>query len=106
MPWLGKLFSCPYCLSHWIIILVMITYSPILVVSKLPWVDWIISGFCLVGITSIQIGIVLNLIPFKPDLTDDEVSLVKKMSDALRTAKGLIQQKEEEIDALKKKLEG
>ncbi len=100
-PWFGKLLSCAYCTSHWIVFIAMIFYHPIVVRSNYYLVDIIVSAFCLVGITAICIGLVTVLIKFEPDLTTEELNLVKKMANALKDAKELIEKQKSEIATLK-----
>lgn len=53
---LGKLFSCPYCLSHYIALLIIIWYRPVVVMSSSIIIDSIISLFTLVAISAIMTG--------------------------------------------------
>lgn len=50
--WLGYLFSCPYCLSHWVSFLVVAVYRPITVSSGMLLVDLVVSVFVIVALAT------------------------------------------------------
>lgn len=58
--WFGELFSCPYCMSHWVGFVLVAIYRPVLVEM---WfiIDLLISVFVLVSISAIVSGLILNL---------------------------------------------
>jgi hypothetical protein len=58
---LGELFECPYCMSHWIALLVMLIYRPQLLSTGHLWPDLVVSWFALVGLGSLVSGILLRV---------------------------------------------
>lgn len=52
--WLGYLFSCPYCLSHWISFLVVAVYRPITVSSGIILADLAVSIFVIVALATVS----------------------------------------------------
>lgn len=46
---LGGLFSCPYCFSHWLAFAAVLLYHPRLIQTSNPIADFIVSAFALVG---------------------------------------------------------
>src|SRR5208337_1909386 len=57
--WLGKRFtfmekllSCPWCFSHWVALVLVLIYRPIVVTAYLP-VDYFISIMVMVALSSI-----------------------------------------------------
>ena len=50
--WLGYLFSCPYCLSHWVSLLVVTVYRPITVSSGMLLADLVVSIFVIVALAT------------------------------------------------------
>ncbi len=50
--WLGYLFSCPYCLSHWVSLLVVAVYRPITVSSGMLLADLVVSIFVIVALAT------------------------------------------------------
>jgi len=58
--WFGELFSCPYCMSHWVGFVLVAIYRPILVEMCFV-IDLLISVFVLVAISAIVSGLILKL---------------------------------------------
>lgn len=49
---IGELFSCPYCMSHWISLIAVLVLKPRIVVSDVPIADYIVSIFFIVAVAS------------------------------------------------------
>ena len=58
--------TCPYCLSHWVAIVLVVAYKVRLVSLWLP-IDYLITAFAVVCIASILSGVILYLIPMNSD---------------------------------------
>lgn len=88
--WLGELVRCPYCLSHWVALVFVVVYRPVLVEMWLP-IDLIVSWFVVVAITAIISGIITTLLPFKA-LVDDNTGEIVRLREALQGAANFIEQ--------------
>lgn len=55
---LGKLISCPYCASHWIGLVMVVYYQPVLVPSPILFFDLAISLFAVVTLSSFATGLI------------------------------------------------
>ncbi len=51
--WLGRLVSCPYCLSHWVSAVLVGMYQPV-VVSLWIGVDLLVSVFIVVALSAFR----------------------------------------------------
>jgi hypothetical protein len=52
--WLGKLFSCPYCFSHWTSFAVVAVFQPVAVsCGFFPLIDYAVSAFVMVSIANL-----------------------------------------------------
>lgn len=58
---LGYLFSCFYCLSHWVVFLGIAIYRPIVVSSGYLVVDWIVSAFFTITISTFISGLMFKV---------------------------------------------
>lgn len=52
--WLGKLFSCGYCMSHWIAFGLVIVYQPRLYYSHCTIVDYFLTVIVISWLASFQ----------------------------------------------------
>lgn len=59
--WLAKLFSCPYCATHWVALAVTAAYF-----SLDPFVLFLAAA-AVVGLSAAFTGLVIWLLPFAPD---------------------------------------
>ena len=59
--WLGYLFSCPYCLSHWISFLVVVVYRPITVSSGMLLADLAVSAFVIVALATMSSWVIYHV---------------------------------------------
>jgi len=57
----GGLFSCPYCLSHWIVVAVMLIWPQKLIGGPIL-ADYILSGFSLIGFNAVFMGLTMRLL--------------------------------------------
>lgn len=60
-PFLGGLFSCPYCLSHWIVFVAMLIWPQRLLGGPI-FADYIFSGFSLIGFNALFMGLAMRLL--------------------------------------------
>ena len=67
--WLGEhneviadLFSCPYCMSHWIALGVMFMYQPLVLDTGNHWPDLAVSWFALIALGSMAAGSILRIL--------------------------------------------
>ncbi len=51
--WIGSLFSCSYCFSHWVALAAVVWYKPRIIVSSVAFVDYFTTWFCLVALASV-----------------------------------------------------
>lgn len=58
---LADLFSCPYCMSHWIALGLMFLYRPLILDTGNQWPDLFVSWFALVGLGSLVSGAILRI---------------------------------------------
>ena len=58
--WLGELFSCPYCMSHWVAGVFVAIYRPT-IIHKWIYIDLTVSLFVIVTISAIISGIILSM---------------------------------------------
>ena len=62
--WLGELFSCPYCTSHWVSFGFVVIYGPLPLASKFidwsfqPVIDFIVTVFATVTIAAFASGLI------------------------------------------------
>ncbi len=61
---IGELFTCPYCFSHWLSIAAVIIYQPRLVTSNILILDLIVSIFVMVTVSSLFCGLVVRAFMF------------------------------------------
>jgi len=61
--WLGKLFSCPYCFSHWTCFVVVAVFKPIVISSGCFFlIDYAASAFVMICLTTLISGFVFQAI--------------------------------------------
>ncbi|WP_215800530.1 DUF1360 domain-containing protein [Pantoea dispersa] len=58
---LGHLFHCFYCLSHWVVFAAMLIYHPTLLNSGWPLVDWIMTAFITLTLTTFVSGMMFKV---------------------------------------------
>lgn len=57
----GHLFHCFYCISHWVVIIGVAIYRPVLISSGAVIVDWIVSAFFTITLAAFFSGIIFNV---------------------------------------------
>lgn len=77
----GHLFKCFYCMSHWIVILGMIIYRPVIISSGYLLVDLIVSVFVTITMTAIICGIIFCVFLTAMTKASKEIALKKSMSE-------------------------
>ncbi|MCG2572613.1 hypothetical protein LVY74_03435 [Acinetobacter sp. ME22] len=58
---LGYLFQCFYCMSHWVVIVMVLIYQPILIHSQFIWIDLMVSIFVCITLTAWMCGAVFQV---------------------------------------------
>lgn len=58
---LGYLFQCFYCLSHWVVFAGMLVYRPYLLHSGMPVIDWIMTAFITLTLTTFVNGMIFKV---------------------------------------------
>ena len=51
-PRLQEMLSCPWCLSHWVSLALVVAYRP-LAVTGVPVLDYIVAAFVMVALASV-----------------------------------------------------
>lgn len=70
----GDLVSCPYCMSHWLVLAAMVSFRPRLLDTGSWFLDYPGTGFALVALSTFVGGLVLraySALP-PPSEPDDE----------------------------------
>jgi hypothetical protein len=89
--WLGKLVSCPYCMSHWVSFALVAWYQPRVVQSGAWPVDLIISAFAIVAICQpVSFAVLHSFKNMEPPMEDPEK---EQLRAALQKARELLVQK-------------
>ena len=57
---MGDLFNCPYCFSHWMALIAAVWYQFEPINKSFVWLNVIVSTFMLVTITSFFCGMILR----------------------------------------------
>ncbi|CAI1766930.1 Uncharacterised protein [Serratia grimesii] len=57
---LGHLFKCFYCMSHWVVIAGMLIYRPTLMNSDIALIDWVMTAFIVLTITTFINGLLFK----------------------------------------------
>lgn len=60
-PMIGHLFQCFYCLSHWTVIAGMAVYHPYLLHSGITAIDWVMTAFITLTITTFVNGLIFKV---------------------------------------------
>jgi len=68
--WWGALFHCPYCLSHWIALALVLVYRPRVIDGPMPVLDEIVSLFVIVALASVWSRLVCDALSSMDQLTD------------------------------------
>lgn len=58
---LGHLFHCFYCMSHWVVFFGMVVYHPDLLHSGLAIVDWLMTAFITLTLTTFINGLMFKV---------------------------------------------
>ncbi|MGR7109792.1 hypothetical protein ACU63B_07445 [Klebsiella aerogenes] len=84
----GCLLSCFYCFSHWVVLVGMAIYRPVLLNSGFWLVDLAVTAFFTIGLTSIFRGIILlmmrNAIAKAIEEKDMKDNIVYSMYNTIR----------------------
>ena len=57
----GHLFHCFYCLSHWVVFGGMAVYRPALLNSGFALIDWVMTAFIVITITTLINGLMFKV---------------------------------------------
>jgi len=71
-PWLGELLHCPYCLSHWIALALVLAYRPSLVRGTFPVLDALVGLFVIVALASVWSRLICDALDAMDRLGDAE----------------------------------
>ena len=58
---IGYLFKCFYCIKHWVIIFGVALYQPRVIMSDFALVDWIVSAFFTITMSSLVSGVMFKV---------------------------------------------
>jgi len=56
--WFGELFSCPYCMNHWLAVSIVAVYRPVIVDSGFYLLDLAVSALVVVALASFGVGLI------------------------------------------------
>ncbi len=59
--WLGKLVTCPLCLSHWVALVAMLVFHPRMFASTSSLADYVATGFALTGLSALFAATIFKL---------------------------------------------
>lgn len=57
----GHLFHCFYCMSHWVVILGILIYRPVILPSGFVVIDWLVSAFFTITLATFTSGLVFKV---------------------------------------------
>lgn len=98
--WLGELFSCYYCTSHWVAIALIAAYRPVVIRMWAP-ADLVVSLFVVVAIAAAAGGAIIRLTPFQQPMADGEFDKrVREIREALQAARKRIIEQDDLIRRL------
>jgi len=60
-PFIGELFSCPYCFSHWVTLAAVLVYRPRLGISPSAILDGLVAGFAMIAISAVVVNTITRL---------------------------------------------
>lgn len=87
--WVGKLFTCPYCMSHWVSFVLVACYQPR--VFQLWWLlDLILSGFAVVAVSALVSGVIVHLVFAESENRRELEQENKELREALERAKQVL----------------
>lgn len=78
--WLGKLISCPYCLSHWVALFAVVFY-PI----SMTFYSTLVTIFAVVAISAIVSGVITVLFPFEQAGDQETITALKRALEEANT---------------------
>lgn len=86
-PWIGKLVSCSYCLSHWLAAFTIIAVGPFRWTGLLL-LDGLITTFSLIGFASIAAGGIAHLLLMREaeiaEMRDKMIETLNGMKQAMK----------------------
>ncbi len=71
-PWLGELLHCPYCLSHWIALALVLAYRPSLVHGAFSVLDGLVSLLVIVALANVWSRLLCDALHAMDRLTDTD----------------------------------
>jgi hypothetical protein len=86
--WLGELASCQYCTSHWLALVFVAIYRPV-IIKQWIIVDLLVSLFSMVAIAAVISGLIIKLATFQgndnpPDKENGDTNRFNNMNNAQR----------------------
>lgn len=100
--WLGGLFSCPYCMSHWISAIAVLL-MPWEVITASLLLDFLVWVFYYVAVSALISGLIMLLIQFSEDEDPTDV-LIQRLTDQIRKMTQELAAKEIENESLREEL--
>lgn len=97
---LGKLFSCPYCMSHWITFVAVGIYQPRVVQSTSLIIDLAVSVFVIVALSTMVGWLVYHAYTTMVPAIDEKDDMIESLRDALVQARDTITAQEQKIQEL------
>jgi|GEM_PF-1657724 len=95
--WLGELVSCPYCTSHWVSLLLVSIYRPVVVQSGAWIIDLAVSVFTIVAMAAMISWLVYRSYKGLDSGSEEEVQILR---EALQKARDKIVEQNETIQSL------
>ncbi len=77
--WLGKLFSCPYCLAHWICCPVILYF-----LHPVVWEDAAVGWAVLIFLSAMTSGLIQRATPFAGDGPQEELYTLEEAVELLQ----------------------
>lgn len=69
--WLGALIHCPYCVSHWVSLLLVVVYRPCLAHCGICVIDYGVSVFAIVAVATIWSRLIVASLQTMDSLPDE-----------------------------------
>jgi hypothetical protein len=69
---LRKLTTCPYCMAHWWAIFAVAYYKPVILQSKVAFIDLSVSAFCIIALSAFWCGLIYKAFSQMSSSEDEE----------------------------------
>lgn len=98
--WFGELVHCPYCMSHWVSLVLMLWYDLRIVPDTYWLVDLVVSALAVVAVASFFTLIVMLSYKHAALAAGSTSTDAKKLRDALSKARDVIASQQARIQEL------